>query len=149
MMDSMGFKDRSQSPVYISANNIIFFGAVHINGFNACGPFISNPGTGIIAPLLEGPGIVGLAFLCNSLLQSNPNLSKQTVADAMLPAGSIDGNGWGFKFNANGFAEYPTNSGKMRIDYTNTAPGKGDITLLSSDFQGGKLAGGNYQLAYA
>jgi hypothetical protein len=144
------FSDLSQSPVYFFRDsNIYSYGAVSlVNSINACAPMIIM-GDSISMPMIEGPGIVGLALLSGDVTRAQPANSGQAIQRTMLPSGSINSNGWDFRFEHDGFAEYPTTDGSMRIDYRHTQPNRGEIQVNARDFRGGRLAEGVYDVDFA
>lgn len=142
------FPNIQGSQVFQAANDIIFYGASAVNGFNACAPFIpaQNPSA---TGYLEGPGIVGIGSLAQDVIAQQPNNRGLVIADAFLPAGNVQSNGWNFKFEQNGNATYPSHLGTVGIEYTNQNQGSGRVAVTASDFRGGTLAEGVYDLQYS
>lgn len=144
-MQQQGFINFADSSVYLTSNQYYLFGVGSRDGFNVCAPFTNN---GQVF-LLEGPGLIGLALQTNNEVARDPSIPRDMVADAYIPSGNIASNGWNFRFDQNGWAEYPTNSGSTQINYTNRGPGLGTIEVASSNFQGGIRSSGTYDIQYA
>jgi hypothetical protein len=145
------FSDLNQSPVYLFRDsNIYSFGAVSfVNPVNACAPMVVSTNNSTNTHMVEGPGLVGLSLLSSDVTRAQPANLGRPIQRTMLPAGPITSNGWDFRFDHDGFAEYPTTDGSMHIDYRNNQPNRGEIHVNARDFQGGRLAEGVYEIEFA
>lgn len=139
-----GFLSYTDSPVYISPNQITIFGVGASDAYNGCALFINNG----IFYTLEGPALIGLARQAYTE-QSGPHPAHPVdIASAYLPVGPIGGNGGRFQFEADGWAEYPTYTGRVELRYTNTGVGLGVVEVGATAFDGQVRGKGVYHVRY-
>jgi hypothetical protein len=143
-VEQRGFVNYTDSPVYISPNQITIFGVSASDGYNGCALFINNG----IYYALEGPALIGLARQAY-IEQNGPHPAHPAdIASAYLPVGPISGNGGRFKFDADGWAIYPTHTGRVELRYTNTGPSFGVVEVSATGFDGHVRGKGVYHVRY-